>query len=56
MSSNTYTVQYKGASNQQWQTKVSGASEASAFSTLERLRESHPFARIIDKDGKLVAS
>lgn len=52
--SNGYKAQYKGASNQQWQTKTSG-SEPSCMQTLERLRNDYPFARVIDPDGRVVA-
>lgn len=33
-----FKVEYKSQANQQWQTKLSGADETSAFSTYERLK------------------
>lgn len=52
--SNGYKAQYKGASNQQWQTKTSG-SEQSCMQQLERLREQYTFARVIDSEGRVVS-
>ncbi len=49
-----FKVQYKSEPNQQWQTKLSNASESSAFSEYDRLKDKYRFVRIIDKDGKLV--
>ncbi len=54
MSSNNYKAQYKGAANQQWQTKLSG-SEHGCMQALQRLREQFEFARVIDPDGRVVS-
>lgn len=53
--SSGYKAQYKGAANQQWQTKLTGT-EPSALSTMQRLREQYPFARVVDEKGNVVAS
>lgn len=51
---NGYKAQYKGSSNQQWQTKTSG-SEQSCMQQLSRLREQYEFARVVDSEGRLVS-
>ena len=52
--SNGYKAQYKGAANQQWQTKTNG-SEQTCMQQLSRLREQYEFARVIDSDGRVVS-
>ena len=51
--SNGYKAQYKGSSNQSWQTKTSG-SEQGCFEAAQRLRNDYPFVRVVDSDGRVV--
>ena len=51
-----FKVEYKLQPNQQWQTKLSGADETSAFSTYERLKNQYKFVRVLDKNGNVVVS
>ena len=51
--SSSYKAQYKSAANMQWQTKQSGT-ENSCLSTYQNLKNQHPFARVIDPDGRVV--
>lgn len=51
--SNTYKAQYKGAANQQWQTKLSG-SEHGCLSSYQTLRQKYDFVRVIDPQGRVI--
>ena len=47
MSSNGFKAQYKTSANGAWQTKTSGT-EQTCLSEYNRLKNAHPFARVID--------
>lgn len=53
MSSSNFKAQYKGAANQQWQTKTSG-SEHGCLSAYQSLKRQYDFVRVIDPDGRVV--
>lgn len=53
MSSNGFKAQYKTSANGAWQTKTSGT-EQTCLSEYNRLKNAHPFARVIDSAGRVV--
>lgn len=54
MSSNGYKAQYKTSANSTWQTKTTGT-ENTCLSEMTRLKEKHPFARVVDSAGRVVS-
>lgn len=53
MSSNGYKAQYKTSAGGVWQTKVSGT-EHTCLAEYNRLKDKHPFARVVDSNGRVV--
>lgn len=50
---NGFKAQYKTTAGGAWNTKLSGT-EQSCLKEYERMKDKHPFVRVIDSDGRTV--